>query len=379
MTHDDVADGVAARRAARARAERVAPLRHSGSSSPSARPEHHDEHAGGDDQGAADRRRERDALAEQHPGEQGSDHRREEPEDRAVLHADPRHALDPHGVGDGGADQPQDGGRDEVAAGERRPDGEDLPQGERQDDDGVERALHGHDGGALQLGRQALDQQLEEGVQHAGGEADGDADRPRTWRRRPSSDGTMITPSPPSATPSERYTTRSVGVLSRRGASSATQTGCMKRKKVATATPVVADGEEVAEQRAGVERAHEQELGPEVAPEEHAERPPAREHQGQDDRGDDETQHEQHAGRGVRPADQRPAEPDEDEAAGDQAVAGQVASGLARGWTCSSAHPSGSSSGSPRAYSTTRMPAATISAPPAIVQPLGRWPSKTSA
>ena len=48
----------------------------------------------------------------------------------------------------------------------------------------------------------------------------------------------MITPSPPSATPSERYTTRSVGALSRRGASSATQTGCMKRKNVATATPV---------------------------------------------------------------------------------------------------------------------------------------------
>ena len=81
-----------------------------------------------------------------------------------MLHADPGDALDPHRVGDGGAHQPQDGGRDEVVAGERRPDDEDLPQGEGEDDDCVERALHRDDGGALQLGRQALDQQLEEGI-----------------------------------------------------------------------------------------------------------------------------------------------------------------------------------------------------------------------
>ena len=193
----------------------------------------------------------------------------------------------------------------------------------------------------------------------------------------PSRDGTMITASPPSATP-RRDTPPAPSGPEQARRQQRDPDRLHEEEEGGDGDAGVADGEEVAEQGAGVERAHEQELGPEVPPEEHAERPPAREQQGQDHGGEDEPHDEQHAGRGVRPADERAAEPDEDEAAGDKTVAGEVAPGF-RAADGSRAHPSGSSSGSPRAYSTTRIPAATISAPPATVQPLGRWPSRISA
>ena len=175
--------------------------------------------------------------------------------------------------------------------------------------------------------------------------------------------------------------------------------------------------------------------GQRFAPEERPERAPTREDQPQHDGSDDQAQDEQDAAGSVRPAHQGAAQPDEDEAARDQAVAGPVAArvahrrgasfldsahkgvsaagspgscprapragagntgprrsaaasvrpGFGRGALQSltqippSSYPSGSNSGSPRAYSTTRMPAATTSAPPATVQALGIWLSRTIA
>ena len=85
------------------------------------------------------------------------------------------------------------------------------------------------------------------------------------------------------------------------------------------------DGEEVGEQGAAVQGADQQEPEPEVAPQEHGERPAAPEHDDESGGGKGHAQDDQDAGRCVRPAHERAAEADEDEAGGDQAVAGQVA------------------------------------------------------
>ena len=224
------------------------------------------------------------------------------------------HALDPQRVGDGGAEQAEDDRREQSCRRELCAGPGQLPGGQRQDDERVERALDDHDGDAGELAGQPLHQQLKARVAEAAHQTDRQTRARGGGRRRQAVTGPGSRASPTRATPRATKTTRSVGVFDDPRSEKGDPHRLDEQEEGRDGDAGRADGEEVRSRLPPSSRPMRSSLS-QMSRRMTPLRGRRRANDGKENEcGDTEAQDEQHAPRRVGPADQAAAEADEEEA-----------------------------------------------------------------